>query len=477
MIGIEAYPKQFDPRLTTDAITQRMNALVFEGLLERDDNLKLVPRLASSYEIKNKTTYIFKLKPNITFHDGSPLTSQDVKDTYLSMMDDNFRSAYKSSLSRIQKIETPDDYTVIIHTKEVYSPILTLMSLAILPSEQIAKKDFKTFSGTGPYQYNYNSFTASKTILDKNQNYHGEKSKNNHLVFRVIQDPTLRVLELMKGRVDLLQSNVPPVLAPKLKADPNIQFKSIPGITFSYMAFQFNNKYLQNKNVREAIALAIPRENIIQYKFKNLASLATTILSPKHEFYNPNLNSFSQNLERAKTLLDEAGFKDPDGDGPEPRFTLVYKTSADKLRVEIAELISENLKKIGIEAKVVSNEFGTFYQDIRQGDFDLYTLSWVGVTDADIYYYAFHSQAIPPKGANRGFYINPKLDPLLDSYRLTTDELDQKKIQHQIQSLVASDFVYAPLWYEDTVVFMRDIIKGYEPRANGSYWGLVEAHK
>lgn len=477
MVGIEAYPKQFDPRLTTDAITQKMNALVFEGLLELDENLKLIPRLASSYEIKNKTTYIFKLKTGITFHDGSPFTSADVKDTYESMLDENFRSAYKSSLSRIKKIETPNDTTVIFHTKDAYSPFLTLLSLGVLPSEQIAKKDFKEFSGTGPFQYNYKTFTASKTILDKNKSYYGTKAKSDHVIFRVIQDPTLRALELIKGRVDLLQNNIPAVIAPKLKEDKNLKIKTERGTIFSYMAFQFKNKYLKHQKVREAIALAIPRADLIQYKFKNLATKATTILSPKHNMYANDLTDFKMDLQKAKVLLDEAGFKDPDGDGPKPRFSLTYKTSADKLRVEIALLIAENLAKIGIDVKVVSNEFGTFYQAIRQGDFDIYTLSWVGVTDPDIYYYAFHTEAMPPKGANRGFYTNPTLDKLLDDYRLTIDEEKQRSLQNKIQHIVANDFVYAPLWYEDIVVFMQKNLKGYEPRANGSYWGLVDTQK
>lgn len=478
IVGIDKGTDQFDPRLPTDSTSQKINRLIYSGLLKKNEKLELVPDLAESFTLQNSTTYIFKIRQGITFHNQQKLTSADIKATYLSMMGDKIKSPFKGSLSIIQNIETPDPYSIIFHLKKANSPFLTLMSLGILPASLAKKADLAgDFIGTGPYQLLYSQLTLNSILLERFNSYYDQKAKTKFIKFRVIQDATLRTLELIKGRIEILQNSVPYVLVDRLQKEAHLKYQKSPGINFSYMAFNFKNPHLKKLKVRKAIALSIDRQKIIRYKLAQLGTLADSLLSPGHWAYNSSLKAYSYNLEEARKLLDEAGFLDPDGDGPQSRFELIYKTSSVKERVEIAQLIAEDLARIGIKVHVKSYEFGTFYRDIRQGDFDLYTLTWVGLTDPDIYYYVFHSLMFAPKGANRGFYKNESLDALLDQSRQETDHKKLVDLYRKIQEIVYNDFVYAPLWYENNFVFMPSFIKGYQARADASYVNLVNAYK
>lgn len=474
-MGIDNYPEQFDPRLPTDASSQKLNKLIYSGLLKKDDNLNLIPDVAKSYNIKNPVTYTFILRDNVTFHHQKQLTSQDVKATYESMMGNKIKSPFKGSLSIIQAIDTPDNKTVIFRLKRPNSPFLTLMTLGILPAEYVKKG--KNLAGSGPFKLMPQNGVLNRVKLAKFEQYYGKKAKIKKIIFRVVQDATLRTLELIKGRIDLIQNGIPYVLINKLKHERDLKFQTDTGINFTYMAFNMKNKYLKDIRVRKAIAHAIDRRKIIIYKLAGLAGYADSLISPRHWAYDNKLTKYDFNLKKAKELLDQTPYKDPDGDGQKSRFTLIYKTSSVKERLEIAQLIAESLRKIGIDVIVKSYEFGTFYRDIRQGDFDIYTLTWVGLSDPDIYYYVFHSSMIPPKGANRGHYINNELDKLLDESRIEMNRDKLIEIYNKIQTLVYNEYVYAPLWYENNFVFMKNTINGYKPRADASYTNLVNAYK
>jgi peptide/nickel transport system substrate-binding protein len=477
VVGVDRYPENHDPRLPTDSVSQKINQLIHNGLLTINDKLELVPQLAT-YELLDTKTYQFTLKPGIYFHHGKKLTSADVKATYESMLDSELHSPFKSSLSIIEKIDTPDEKTIIFRLKKPNAPFLTLMSLGILPQDFIQEKnaDAIKIPGCGPYEIFETSQGINKVTLKRFEKYYGQSAKTKWLTFRVIQDATLRSLELLKGRIDLLQNGVPYVLINRLKEEHHLKSRTSAGINFTYMAFNLKNDYLKHLKVRKAMALSIDRDRLIIYKLSRLASKATSLLSPEH-WASIKLPHYRQNISAAKKLLDEAGFTDPDGDGPKPRFKLTYKTSAVKERIEIAQLIAQNLGEIGIEVKVKSHEFGTFYRDIRQGAFDIYTLTWVGLTDPDIYHFVFHSDSFAPNGGNRGYYKNDLVDKLIDASRIETDA--NKRLLHYqvIQKQVYNDFPYAPLWYENNFVIMNKSIQGFKLVPNASYVGLVNAWK
>lgn len=480
VVGIEKYPEQADPRLASDSISQKINRLLYSSLMQNGSDMKMECDLCESYQRVSPTHYRFTLKRGVVFHNGKKLTSKDIKATIESITKGNLASAYKSDLRRIDVIETPNDYQIDFKLHKPYSSFLTLMALGILPESVVAKDHVikpEEFIGSGPFKANRSSWTETRLALDRNENYFGTKPKIQKLIFRVVQDSTLRALELIKGRLDIIQNGIPYVLAGHLRKEKNLKYQSAGGVNFSYIAFNFKNTHLAHKKVREAIDLAINREELILYKLSGLGQLATSILNPKHWMFNANLPLPSYNPQKAKELLDEAGYPDPDGEGPKTRFNLVYKTSTDKERVAIVQLIAEDLEKIGIGITVVTNEFGTFYRDIRQGNFDLFSLTWVGVSDPAIYDIVAHTNKVSPQGANRGFYSNTTLDRLLDEATQTLDEEKQRQLYLKIQKIFFEDKVYAPLWYERNFVFSKKNIQDFIIYPNASYWGLTTAFK
>jgi peptide/nickel transport system substrate-binding protein len=173
--------------------------------------------------------------------------------------------------------------------------------------------------------------------------------------------------------------------------------------------------------------------------------------------------------EKAKRLLDEAGFADPDGAGPLPRFRLSFKTTNIDLRRRIAEALKEQLAKVGIELEIRAYEWGTFFSDIKKGNFHLYSLAWVTVLDPDIQYQIFHSGSVPPDGDNRGRYSNPAVDRLLEKGRTEFDEVERKRIYRQVQKLLAEDLPYVPLWWWKNVVVKNPSVKGFVPYPDGDF--------
>ena len=175
-------------------------------------------------------------------------------------------------------------------------------------------------------------------------------------------------------------------------------------------------------------------------------------------------------------MLDDAGFQDPDGDGPQTRFRLSYKTTNIDLRRRIAEALKEQLLQVGIELEIRSYEWGTFFSDVKKGNFHLYSLAWVGIRDPDIQHQIFHSASVPPNGDNRGRYANPQVDRLLDRGRVTMEPAERKRIYGAAQRLIADDLPYVPLWWRKNVIAKKSHVQGFIPYPDGDLISLKKYH-
>jgi peptide/nickel transport system substrate-binding protein len=229
---------------------------------------------------------------------------------------------------------------------------------------------------------------------------------------------------------------------------------------------------LKHRAAREAIACAIDRDAIIRHILKDLAVPATGLLAPQHWAYESSVEAIHFDPDRAKRLLDEAGFPDPDGDGPLPRFKLSFKTTNLDLRKRIAEALKEQLARVGIELEVRTYEWGTFYADVKKGNFHLYSLEWIGVVDPDIYYELFHSASVPPNGNNRGHYRNLEIDMLLERGRREMSIDKRRVIYGEVQRILARDLPYVPLWWWRNVAVMQRTLRGFELYPDGNLISL-----
>jgi peptide/nickel transport system substrate-binding protein len=219
--------------------------------------------------------------------------------------------------------------------------------------------------------------------------------------------------------------------------------------------------------VRAAIAHALDRDAIIQHLFGGRADKAESVLRPGHWAGVDDLAPHVYDPRRARKYLRAAGF------GEHKPLVLSYKTSTDPFRLRIAHVFQSELAKVGIELKIASYDWGTFFGDIKAGNFQLYSLAWVGVNTPDILRYAFHSQSLPPGGANRGHYRSTRTDRLIEK----ADRAEPgaaARLYAEIQRQVHHDLVYVPLWYESNVAATRGV-RGYTPNLDGSYIALNTA--
>lgn len=479
VVAIESNPTTFDPRLAVSAYSIKINQLIFNGLVKYDEHFDFVPDLAERYEMPDDRSYRFYLKRGVLFHDGSEMTADDVLYSYQSITDGTVPSPHKSSFDYVEEIRKEGDYTVFIRLKEPFAPFLTAMKIGII-SKGAALKLGDSFGaspvGTGPYRLT-EFVSDSHVLLAANENYYGGKPRLPFLEFKVLKDDNVRVLQLMKGNVDLVQNAIPPVLLDMLARRQGLAAQFAPSTVFTYLGMNLSDERLSKINVRRAIAHGIDRGEIIKHKWEGRAKMANTLLAPDNWAYTDDVAKYGYDTERAKKLLDEAGYIDPDGSGPKMRFFLSYKTSTQKQRIDIANLIAEQLKKIGIGVTVTPYEWGTFFRDIQTGNFQIYSLSWVGITEPDIYYSIYNSSQFPPDGMNRNRFVNEDIDRLTALGRVTLDQGKRREIYARIQKIASEDLPYVPLWYEDTIVVRRDDVLGYKIEPDASFMGVVDVTK
>jgi peptide/nickel transport system substrate-binding protein len=471
VVGLEAAPTNLDPRLATDAYSERIDQLIFNGLVRRTPQGETVPDLADRWEVKADRVYTFHLRPGVRFQDGTALTSDDVRYTFESLLSPAFASPYKKDYAVIDRIETPDPATVRFVLKEPFAPFLLNLTRGIVP-RHLAETAGKNFSseplGTGPFLFT--RWIPDQAVeLTANPSYYEGAPKIQKVIFRIIPEESTRLLELLAGSVDFLENALSPDLLDRIEQTPGLAVYSGKGNSYSYMGFNLADPILKDLRVRRAIAMAIDREGIIKNILRGTAEPATGLLPPGHWAYDPDVRSYPYAPREAKRLLSEAGYRLP--------LRLSFKTSQNELARRIAEAIQHQLAGAGIEIDLRTYEWGTFYADIKAGNFQLYTLSWVGVNDPDLYYMTCHSESLPPAGANRGRYIDPEMDRWLIEGRKTLDRNRRARIYAEVQKRAAERLPYVSLWYTKNIVVMKRNIKGFLLYPGGDLISLKRVYR
>ncbi|HUS19805.1 MAG TPA: ABC transporter substrate-binding protein [Terriglobales bacterium] len=470
---IESSPANLDPRVGTDAQSERIGKLIFDSLVKRDDHFNLQPWLAERWETPDALTYVFHLRKDVRFHNGAALTSKDVKWTYDSVMNGSVISAKASTFKFVQSVEAPDPWTVIFHLKEPYATLLWNVSdgaMAIVPYG--SDKDFnRTLNGSGPFKF-VRSVQDSEVIIERNDDYWGEKARIAKVRFVVVPDVTTRALELRKGSVDLAINALSADMVVALRKEPQLEIQTRPGTVYNYLAFNLRDPVLKDVRVRQALAYAVDRQKIIHYLWRDLAQPAPSILPPLHWAFAKDVRQYPHDPVKANEILDAAGYKKKDG----VRFRLTMKTSTEETTRLLAAVLQQELRDVGIALDIRSFEFATFYSDVVKGAFQLYSLRWIGGNeDPDIFEHVFHSTSFPPKRANRSYYVNPAVDALIDRGRAEMDQGKRREIYSELQKIVAEELPYINLYYLDNVVIHSKRVKNVQMTPSGNYDFLTTA--
>ena len=478
VIAFESAPTNLDPRKATDVPSARITQIVFSGLIRFDRKSSITPDLCERWEVPNNKTYIFYLKKGVKFHNGEELKASDVKYTFESIMDPHFKSPLNGSFTFLRQIKIIDDYTIEFQLNDPYAPFLDSMSVGIVPKkygEKLGESFGENPIGTGPFKIN-KILPDESIILEANESYFEGKPKIKKIIFKTVKDETVRILGTEKGEINFLENAFSPDSIERFRDNPNLKTVEGEGTDYYYIGLNLKDPILKNKKVREAIAYAIDRDDIIKNLEGGTAKKTTGILPSTHWAYEGDVREYTFDPEKAKKLLDEAGFKDPDRGGPKTRFKLVYKTTHEERSRKFGEVLQELLRKVGITLEIKMYEWGTFYDDIKNGNFQIYRLKWVGVTDPDQYYEVFNSKNYPPNGKNRGFYSNPEIDRLTELGRKTLDTGERKKIYSQIQKIIAEDLPYISLWHSDNIAVMSKGLHGFVLYPRGDFTSIKDIH-
>lgn len=478
---IESPALSLDNRFALDANSQRIAQLIAPGLITFNDESEPIPLLAESYRELDPQTLEFILRPGLTFHDGARLTSRDVKATLDGMREPELKSPKSDKFEPIESVEIVDERTVRVHLKRPYAPILAEMVITIVPEGRArmpgAQAQDHNPVGAGPFRLV--SWPDEEHIeLAPFDGYFEGKPRLSSLHFRVVRDETTRVLELLKGRADLVVNAISPAVLPVIEKEPHLAVLSKPGTGYAYLNFNVRSGPTADVRVRRAICQALEMKDIVDHKFHGLAVPATGMLPATHWAYAPTPGCH-RDLAAAGKLLDEAGYpKDARG---KRALRLAYKTSTDRFRKSIALVLKEQMEGLGIDVEVRSLEFGTFMNDLRHGNFELATLKWSTIIEPDLLRQVFSAKYIPTAanafgGLNRAGYQNPELDALLEKASLVP-HAERKELYARALAILDRDLPYVPMWHESSVSVISDRLAGYEPSAHGFFTPLASARE
>ncbi len=457
-----------DPRFSTDAASHRVQQLVHRGLVRLDEHFESVPDAAEAWTHPDALSWHFHLRAGLKFHDGRTVTAADVAATLNSILNPATASPLRAGFSAIERVEATGKRDVIIHLSRPDASLLTRLSIGILPADVAGKgNQVRAIIGCGACRVV--SDNGRDLVLERVGKTSPGFVRSFHFI--TVKDPVTRCLKLARGEVDFTENDLPPHLLAYLQKQPQLHIATRPSTTFSYIGLNLHDKVLKDVRVRRALALALDRSKLKKALNASLPQLGETVLTPSH-WAAKQLPATPFDVRKANALLDAAGLKrGKDG----IRFQLNYRTSTDPARLRMASAIAAMWQKIGVDTHVESLEWGGFYARIKRGDFQVFSLAWVGVVDPDIYRWILYSQMWPPKGANRGRYANSEVDQWLDAASESSSREEQKRLYGLIQQRMAKDQVYIPLWYEPVIAVSGPRLTGFNPAPDGSLLGLLDA--
>ncbi|SDF48356.1 peptide ABC transporter substrate-binding protein [Sporolituus thermophilus] len=489
-------PNTLNPLLSDLLATAEVGSLIFSGLITVNDKGEWVPDLAVEVPtVQNGgvspdgLTVIYKLRQGVTWHDGQPFTAADIQFTWQYIMNRKVNVISRDGYDRIKAIETPDPYTAVIRFKQPYAPYLTLFR-TVLPKhilegvEDYNKAGFNRRPvGTGPFKFKEWRL-AEAIILEANPAYYHGKPHLDSIIYKIIPDPDILLTQLKAGEVDIV-SNVSFAQLEQVKAIDGVQTFITPNMIWEHLDFNLDNPLFQDVRVRQAIALAIDRQSIITTVLKNVASPAVADQPPLSWAYNPALKPPARDVNKARELLAQAGWKQgPDGvfakDGQRLAFSLVT-TGGNKIRETVGQVIIQQLKEVGIQGELRLVDAPLFFGDVlKNRRFETAMYAWVAGLDPDNQS-LWHSKKIPSRangyeGQNYPGWRNPEVDVLTEQGASTLDLGSRRQIYFRLQELIVQEVPVVPLYFRANIDAVKSRVVNYRPNPTpaGNLWNAWE---
>jgi peptide/nickel transport system substrate-binding protein len=450
IIGYQDDAQNLDPRRSRITPDRRVNGLIHSALL-RATSRGLVGDLAASWEIRNPTTYVFKLRSDVKFHDGSPLTSEDVKFTYDTIRDPQFASPDLGTFSAISAIEIPDRTTVILRLKEPRASFLAELWRGIVSKTQ-AEADPTAANlhpiGSGPYRF-VEWVPNTRIVLEANRNYFDGTPGFSKITFVPIVDNAVRVLQLETGVVDVIWTGVVPEIA-RMRANPALTVYEVKGAQADFIQINAGRGALRDVRVRRALSFGINRQEISQVVYFGLAGPGASPILPSSAFHEKNVEQYTYDPSKAKALLTEAGINN---------LTIELEHLAEATTAQYCQVVQNQLARIGVNVTLKPREAATIIRDWSTGNYDMISFQLGPAPDPDsVLYRRFHSSAIVPKDVNAN-YSNPELDRLLDAARAESEQTKRQALYSQAQRIIVHDVPILILTFKSEYIVGSSLIQ------------------
>ena len=471
-MGSLADAKRLLPFLASDSSSAEISGLIYHGLVKYDKNIRLTGDIAESWEVSRDGLQItFHLRKGVLWQDRTELTADDVIFTYNKVTDPKVPTPYSSIYGPVRSIKALDKYTVLVTYKEPFAPALESWGMGIVPKHLLEGKDLSSPEinrnpvGNGPYKL-AEWVTGQKIVLDDFGNYFEGRPNIDKVIYRIIPDTATMFLELKFGGIDFMGLTPPQY---KLQANSgffNKYFQKFryPSFGYTYLGYNLLNPLFSDKRVRQAIAHAINKKEIIAGVLLGYGTPCTGPFPPESWAYNPAVKDYDYSPEKALALLAEAGWKmNSSGliekDGRAFSFTVLVNQGNDE-RIKVAEILKEQLKRVGIEIHIKVLEWQALLHDfIDKKRFEAVIMGWALSRDPDIYE-IWDSSKTKEGEFNFISYKNDEVDRLLIEGRRTFSLEKRKIIYHRIHEILAEEQPYAFLYVPDALPVLNKRFKG-----------------
>jgi peptide/nickel transport system substrate-binding protein len=416
-------------------------------------------------------TITYKIKKDANWSDGKPITSEDIKYTWQTIMNKKWNILSPTGYDLIKSIDTADPKTAVVSFNGPYAPWKDLFS-DVLPKHALEGKDFNkvwntgvTVSG-GPFVFKQWK-SGDQIVVERNNNYWGKKAYLDKLVFKFVEDPTTQLAQLKTGELDLISPNADVDLLTQLKSVENTTVKTKPGTRWEQLGFNTTKAPINDVNVRKAIAYSIDRDSIVKNLMKGTATVLQSINVPEQgKFFTPSWKKYKFSPSKAKTILKEAGYKEGadkmfEKDG-KPLELTISTTSGRPLREKMVQIIQAQLKDIGIKVNIKNSDTDAFFGWLTDGTFEMAEWGWSASPDPS-YTAIFSGNQLPPDGQNYYRYDNKEVTDLLDEQDKEVDENKRADSVKEIQEKMAEDLPLIPFFQQFALAAYNNKVHGPVP--------------
>ena len=479
-LATSANPSRLNPILATDSSSSEITGFLFNGLVKYDkDSSTIIGDLAKEFYYEDDTTLIFKLRENVKWHDGEVFTAKDVVFTYSVLVSSKISSPYSANFRFVESVKALDKFTIKVKYKKPYFKALETWMMGILPEHilkdvpNLMNAKFNTNPvGTGAYKL-YQLEHSKNIILTAFDDYFEGRPHIDRISFHVIADPMTRFLMLKSSDLDI--GNIEPMQYERqLNKDFFSKFNIYEQISHSYTYLGFNLRLdkFKNPKVREALSLAIDREEIVKILFFNHAKVCTGPFLPKTKAFNETVKAPVQNIKKAKQLLKEAGYNEKN-----PFVFEIVTSNSSAIRPYAAQIIQHQLKKAGVIVNLRVMEWQAFLNMVVfPHQFDSVLLGW-GLSPTPDPYMFWHSDNDKKGGFNLVGYKNKKVDKMIEESQTIIDRAKLSEIWREMFKIIVDDNPYLFLYIPNSITTINKKITNVESSPSGIWHNYIKWEK